>query len=132
MSVTYVSVLLRRQVINRAGPCCEYCQLPVDQSYKTFEIDHVIAEKHGGRTELENLAFACYYCNKYKGSDLASVDPETGELVFIFHPRKDTWGSWFSNDHQAKINSGSPRGRATAQMLRFNEPDRIRERNLSY
>jgi hypothetical protein len=43
--------------------------------YYPHEADHVIAEKHGGATSLENLAWACFYCNRFKSSDLASVGP---------------------------------------------------------
>jgi hypothetical protein len=42
--------------------------------YYPHEADDVIAEKHGGATSLENLAWACFYCNRFKGSDLASVE----------------------------------------------------------
>jgi len=53
------------------------------------EVDHVIAEKHGGLTEPDNLALSCTLCNKHKGSDLTSIDPETGDIVPLYHPRKD-------------------------------------------
>jgi 5-methylcytosine-specific restriction endonuclease McrA len=31
------------------------------------EPDQVIAAQHGGQTELANLAFACFQCNRLKG-----------------------------------------------------------------
>jgi 5-methylcytosine-specific restriction endonuclease McrA len=66
---------LRRQVQERAQGRCEYCLIHESDMYYPHEPDHVIAEKHGGATSLENLAWACFYCNRFKGSDLASVDP---------------------------------------------------------
>lgn len=42
---------------------CEYCQLAQAHSLLPFEIDHIIAKKHGGATAPENLCLACYYCN---------------------------------------------------------------------
>ncbi|WP_414621625.1 HNH endonuclease [Calothrix sp. CCY 0018] len=54
-----------------------------------------MAEKHGGLTEAENLALACTLCNKHKGSDLTSIDPETGDIVPLYHPRKDQWREHF-------------------------------------
>jgi hypothetical protein len=48
MSVTYISPQLRRAVIERAGNCCEYCRISQDDQFFAFEIDHIIAEKHGG------------------------------------------------------------------------------------
>jgi HNH endonuclease len=46
----------------RARSTCEYCQLPQSLSSTPFEIDHIIARKHGGPTESSNLALACFYC----------------------------------------------------------------------
>ena len=66
---------LRRQVQERAQRRCEYCLIHEADMYYPYEADYVIAEKHGGPTSLENLAWACFYCNRFKGSDLASVDP---------------------------------------------------------
>lgn len=68
---------LRRQVQERAKGRCEYCLVHEADMYYPHEADHVIAEKHGGPTSLDNLAWACFYCNRFKGSDLASVDPTT-------------------------------------------------------
>ncbi len=51
----------------RAGDACEYCELPRQFSAASFEVDHVIAEKHGGATHEANLALSCFYCNRYKG-----------------------------------------------------------------
>ena len=54
-----------------------------------FQIDHVIAENHSGATAEQNLALACPHC-RFKGPNIAGVDPETGETVRLFHPRRDT------------------------------------------
>jgi hypothetical protein len=77
MSKTYISAKLRRQVIENARNCCEYCLQPELFSFSPHEIDHAISEKHGGKTLFINLALACKRCNTYKGSDIASIDPET-------------------------------------------------------
>ena len=58
---------LRRQVRERAQGRCEYCFIHEADMYYPHEADHVIAEKHGGATSLENLAWACFYCNRFKG-----------------------------------------------------------------
>jgi 5-methylcytosine-specific restriction endonuclease McrA len=79
--VTYVPAAMRREVIKRAGNRCEYCQLPTEVAFYPHEVDHVIAEKHGGATDIDNLAFSCWRCNRHKGSDLTSFDPETGRLI---------------------------------------------------
>ena len=56
-----------------------------------FQLDHVIARQHGGATETENLAYACYHCNAHKGPNIAGVDPETGQLTRLYRPRRDLW-----------------------------------------
>ena len=51
-----MDVALVRQVWRRAAACCEYCGIPQDFDDTPFEIDHIIAIKHGGPTALHNLA----------------------------------------------------------------------------
>ena len=84
-----ISLILRQQVMQRALERCEYCHLPENAGFASHEIDHIIAQKHGGQTVLSNLALSCILCNKHKGSDLASIDPTTNQLVRLFHPRND-------------------------------------------
>ena len=67
MSSTYIPSALRRFVCNRAKGCCEYCLISEATAFVPHEIDHVIAEKHGGLTEAENLPLSCTLCNKHKG-----------------------------------------------------------------
>lgn len=86
---------LRRQVQARAQGRCEYCLIHEADMYYPHEPDHVIAEKHGGPTSLENLAWACFYCNRFKGSDLASLDPLSDKIVFLFNPREQRWNRHF-------------------------------------
>ena len=64
----------------------EYCLISEAVSFAKHQIDHVIAEKHGGQTVEENLALSCTLCNKYKGSDIASIDNKTGEIFPLFNP----------------------------------------------
>src|SRR6266540_675471 len=64
---------MRRKVVERAGHCCEYCLLHQGLVASLHQVDHVIAEKHGGNTTLENLALSCTLCNRRKGSDLSSM-----------------------------------------------------------
>ena|SRR4028119_379192 len=96
MSVTYIPVALRRLVEERANQRCEYCQLPAGVTFFPHEVDHVIAEKHGGLTDADNLAFTCWRCNRYKGSDLGSFDPQTGAFSFLFNPRMQQWTEHFA------------------------------------
>jgi hypothetical protein len=129
MSKTYISVALRRQVYEQAKGCCEYCLIPEVATFATHEIDHIIAEKHGGRTKAENLALSCTLCNKHKGSDLASVDPETGEIVPLYHPRLNQWNEHFAVNG-AEFVPLTAIGRVTIRLLQLNRSDRVKERQI--
>lgn len=39
-----------------------------------FQIDHIIARQHGGRTSPDNLALSCFHCNTHKGPNIARID----------------------------------------------------------
>jgi 5-methylcytosine-specific restriction endonuclease McrA len=72
---------LRRLARDRAGGRCEYCQLPDSlPPLESFHLEHIVARQHGGKTEIENLAWSCHRCNYYKGPNLTSIDPETQAL----------------------------------------------------
>jgi hypothetical protein len=116
---------LRSLVRQRAGDVCEYCRLPQASSrYVRFHIEHIIARQHGGPTHAENLALACGYCNHHKGPNIASLDPESGELVPLFHPRRDPWHDHFAWDDTIIVGL-TPVGRATIQLLGVNDWQRI-------
>lgn len=129
MSKTYISVTLRREVYQRAKGCCEYCLIPDVATFASHEIDHIIAEKHGGKTETKNLALCCSICNKHKGSDLASLDPETGEIIPLYHPRQNLWHEHFCLS-EAQLIPLTPIGRVTVKLLQLNRSDRVKERQL--
>lgn len=129
MSKSYISTGLRRLVYKRANGCCEYCFTPENITLVTHEIDHIIAEKHGGTTISNNLALSCTLCNKHKGSDLTSIDIETGNIVPLYHPRQDKWLDHFKLE-RAYIVPLTAKGRVTVQLLQLNRWDRIQERKL--
>jgi hypothetical protein len=125
--VTYISAALRREVIKRAGNRCEYCLLPAEVAFYPHEVDHVIAEKHGGATDINNLAFACWRCNRHKGSDLTSFDPQTQQLNPLFNPRTQIWSEHFAYEGE-RITGLTPEGRTTISLLQLNSDARLTER----
>lgn len=129
MSKSYIAQKIRKAVYTRAKGCCEYCLIPEIATFAPHEIDHVIAEKHGGLTRLENLALSCSLCNKYKGSDLTSIDPNTGEITPLFHPRQDLWSEHFQVI-DTMIIAKTAKGRVTERLLQFNNSDRLKERKI--
>lgn len=118
---------LEQFVWDRAQRVCEYCQFPAEFAETPFQIDHVIAQKHGGPTEEDNLALTCFYCNSYKGPNVAGVDPESGKVVRLFHPRQDRWKRHFAWDG-AQLRARTSIGRATIAVLNINDPDQITKR----
>jgi hypothetical protein len=90
---------LREQVRERAGNRCKYCQLhQEDEPFVTFPIEHIIAKQHGGTDHPSNLALACHHDNLHKGPNLTGVDPKTGKVVRLFHPRRHNWDRHFRWD----------------------------------
>lgn len=129
MSQTYVSAALRRVVRERAADRCEYCLIPESVTFAPHWIDHIVAEKHGGKTDAENLAYSCVLCNQCKGSDLSSIDPDSGEIVPLFHPRRDRWSDHFRLVAD-RIEPLTATGRVTVKLLQLNNPNRVEEREL--
>lgn len=118
---------LREQVSARAGRRCEYCLAPEDLTFARHHVDHIIAEKHGGETVLDNLALCCAICNRRKGSDLSTLDPVTGQVQALFHPRRDRWVEHFEL-RGGEMVARTAAGRVTVKLLRLNRADRIMER----
>jgi len=86
-----ISDELRARVAERASRRCEYCLIHEEDTGFPHQVDHVLSRKHGGSSSFDNLAYACMICNRYKGSDVASIEPRTGEAIRIFDPRRDRW-----------------------------------------
>lgn len=125
----YISDSLRRLVTERAEDRCEYCRQPQALSLFNFEMEHIIARKHDGLTTAENLALACPHCNGFKGSDLGSMDSQTGVLTPFYNPRLQVWLEHFKFDSY-EIIPLTPEGRVTTKILRMNLPERWEERSL--
>ena len=101
--------------------------MPEQFSLTTYAIDHIIAEKHGGQTDADNLAFSCLVCNQYKGSDIASLDPDTNKISALYNPRTDRRTERFSL-HRANFLPLTAKGRVTVNLLKLNWLERIEER----
>ena len=125
--MTHLAEALRRTVHDRANGRCEYCLLHERYTMKAREVDHVYTEKHGGDSTEANLCLSCFDCNRYKGSDLCSLDTVTGEIVSRFHPRRQRWAEHFRLENGI-IYAMTPQGRVTIRLLRLNTPERVMER----
>jgi hypothetical protein len=116
----------------RADHLCEYCLVHEDDMYFGCQVDHIISEKHGGATEANNLAYACVFCNRNKGSDVGSIllPLSGGAFSRFFNPRVDAWASHFTL-HEADgvtIRPLTDIGEVTARIFAFNTAERLLER----
>jgi hypothetical protein len=125
-----ISPEVRDAVERRARGVCEYCHLPREGSVLPHQIDHIIGRQHQGIDDLENLCLCCIRCNLKKGPNIASVDPETGVIVQLFHPRRHAWSEHFMLDRDAQLRGLTPAGRVTVQLLDLNDPSRVNLRSL--
>ena len=125
---SYVSADLRRLVMTRASHLCEYCLVHEEDTYLGCQVEHIIAEKHNGLTEEDNLAYACTFCNRAKGTDIGSISTDTGEYTRFFHPRRDLWREHFVMNGTL-IEPLTAVGEVTARLLQFNHRDRVLERD---
>lgn len=124
-----ISKSIRLEVAIRAKHRCEYCRLHEEDMFLSFELDHIIAQKHGGTDKIENLAYACAHCNQHKGSDLVTVLETFDDYVPLFNPRIHIWEEHFFVS-EGEVLHKSRIGQATVKLLRFNEPDLMVLRKL--
>ena len=110
------------QVRQLAGNRCDYCHMPAEFDPLPFQFDHVIARQHGGLTIVENGAWSCLHCNKHTGRNIAGLDPLTGKLVALFHPRLQRWDRHFQWNGSI-LWGRTAIGRGTIRVLAINHPD---------
>ncbi len=120
---------LRSAVQNRAGNRCEYCRLHENDDPYTFHVEHIVAKQHGGSDHIDNLAWSCQECNSRKGPNLSGRIRPSGEVVTLFHPRKQQWARHF-RWHGPFLEGKTKAGKATIYTLDLNSKHRIAVRLL--
>ena len=116
-----------QRVEDRARDACEYCQIARGLYDTEFQIDHIIARQHGGRTVMGNLALSCFRCNVHKGPNIAGIDPVTGRMAPLFNTRRQRWERHF-RWHGSRVVGLTATGRATIVVLAMNDPGAVRIR----
>lgn len=130
MSAT-ISAELRAQVRAREKNRCAYCRSPEELTVTTFEVDHIVPVSAGGETTLDNLCLACPTCNRHKSARQSVSDPETDQVVLLYHPRQQKWSTHFAWDENRTLIIGlTPTGRATVEALQMNRPQMVHLRKL--
>ena len=87
-----------------------------------------MAKRHGGGDELDHVALSCHLCNSKKGPNLSGLDPESGELTRLFHPRTDRWSDHFEMAGNGQVIGLTDVGRTTVHLLDMNSEIRTRIR----
>ncbi len=119
------------EVAERAGQRCEYCRAPEIIFNFLFEVDHIVPSADENNDEPPNLALACRACNAHKSDFTRALDPESGESVPLFHPRRDVWSEHFSFDAESlEIRGLTDVGRATVVRLKMNRASQITGRSF--
>ncbi len=117
---------MRERVEQRAGHRCEYCRAPQEICAYTFHIDHIVPRSKGGVNSLSNYALACFPCNNAKSAHNTGLDPEGGNEVPLFHPRKQKWEEHFAWSRDFS----TVRGQATVERLKMNARRQVEARPL--
>lgn len=131
MRKAYVPQALRASVAAEARYRCGYCLVREVVVGVAMEIDHIVPESLGGPTEESNLWLACSSCNDRKNDRIAALDPESGEVVRVFDPRRQKWSEHFRWSASGELMIGrTPVGRATIVLLDLNRPLLVRSRRL--
>ena len=123
-----VSSRLRQQVAERARYLCEFCQIQ-RRIVVSMQIDHIFPQAAGGKTDLDNLCFACFGCNSYKRDYQFGIDPDTGTEAPLFHPRQQQWTSHFRwSDDSLCLIGLTATGRVTINRMRINRAEMVASR----
>ena len=119
---------VRRFVKRRAQGRCEYCRIPqAAHPFVGFQIEHIIAKKHGGSDDPDNLCVACERCNAHKGPNLTGIDPTTNQIQRLFDPRQQDWDMHFASLGPLIVGLTDV-GRTTVDVLAMNESRRVQLR----
>jgi len=117
----YIPAHLKERIQQADKGGCAYCLTNELNSGMPMTIDHIAPTSQGGETIFENLCLACRSCNQYKANQTRGEDPQTGEIVPLFNPRKDKWGNHFDwSADGTRIEGLTAVGRATVIVLRMN------------
>ncbi len=116
-----IPLKLQEQVRARAAHLCEYCHTDEHWQYVRFTIDHLLPVAEGGTDEFDNLALACFHCNRRKSNKRKASDSVTQNDVELFNPRLHEWSEHFiwSTD-SLTIKPLTATGSATISLLDLN------------
>lgn len=123
MKRPYIAKQIRQRIAEKGRHRCAYCQTQQNVIGQTLHIEHIIPIVKGGSSEEANLCSACQMCNSYKGVQTEAIDPQTEDIVSLFHPNTQSWVEHFQwQEAGAEIIGRTAIGRATVEALNLNHP----------
>jgi len=116
-----------RRVRTDARNRCGYCLSPQKLVMARLQIEHIIPRSQGGPDDEANLWLSCSFCNGHKSDKTEAIDPESGDVVPLFHPRFQQWSEHFHwSDDGLRVIGLTPIGRATVVALHLDrDPDAL-------
>jgi hypothetical protein len=98
-----------------------------------FSVEHIEPRSRGGKTTQDNLALACQGCNNHKYTKTEGYDTVTGDIVLLYHPRRERWRDHFAwNEDFTLVIGLTPTGRATVEALLLNREGLVNLRQILY
>ncbi len=131
MSKKSISAEIRQEVIFRANGFCEYCRSNSRFADSPSDVEHILPQSKGGKSEPDNLALACHGCNLFKSNKTDLFDVTTDKIVRLFNPRIDIWKEHFSwTSDFSEIVGLTAIGRATIEALNLNREGLVNQRRM--
>lgn len=121
MAKTVIPIALRERVMQRASHCCEYCRTLDSYLPHDFTMDHLLPISMFGTNDFENLAYACFICNRLKSNKLKVFDSMLEIWVDLFNPRIHKWKEhFFWSEDATEIIGKTSIGSMTIATLKLN------------
>ena len=112
----------------RYGACCGYCGISETDAGGGLTVDHFEPVSAGGDDSDDNLVYACFRCNLYKG-DLLPVDASRPVEQRLLHPLTDNVSDHLrENRETARLEPLTVTGAFHSASLRLNRVELIAHR----
>jgi hypothetical protein len=116
------------QVRLRYDHRCGYCGVSEADTGSTLTVDHYQPIAAGGSEQLENLVYACFKCNQFKGDFFPNAE-DLARQRRVLHPFFDDLAAYFrENRLSGELEPLNETGRFHITLLQLNRPALIEYR----
>lgn len=110
------------QVRARFGMRCGYCGVSEDGTGGDLTVDHYLPVVASGDDSDENLVYACFRCNLYKGDFHPSPEDRANGRIVLHPLRDDVAKHLHLEESTGRLQSLSETGRFHISLLHLNRP----------